>query len=68
MKVKVNKLKDYNDVKGKINLKEGDVVYIESKQSSTVESLPLHIAEAGETLWSISQRYGVSLKSLYKYN
>ena len=68
MNIKAKKLYQYNDVSGSINLKEGDVVYIESKQSSTVEALPLHIAEMGETLWGISQRYGVTLKSLYKYN
>ena len=68
MNLKAKKLYQYNDVNGSINLKEGDVVYIEPKRSSTVEALPLHIAEWGETLWGISQRYGVTLKSLYKYN
>jgi LysM repeat protein len=68
MNIKEKKLYQYNDVSGNINLKEGDVVYIESKQSSTVEALPLHIAESGETLWGISQRYGVRLKGLYKHN
>jgi LysM repeat protein len=68
MSTKVKKLYQYNDISKSIALKEGDVVYIEPKQSSTVESLPMHIAESGETLWSISQRYGVALKSLYQYN
>ena len=68
MNIKVKKLQQYNDVSGNVSLKVGDVVYIETKQSSTVDALPLHIAESGETMWQISQRYGVTLKSLYKYN
>jgi LysM repeat protein len=68
MNIKVKKLQQYNDVSGSISLKAGDVVYIETKQNSTVDALPLHIAESGETMWQISQRYGVTLKSLYKYN
>jgi len=68
MNVKLKKLQQYNDVSSNIKLTKDDVVYIEPKQSSTVEALPLHIAEAGETLWGISQRYGITLKSLYKYN
>jgi len=68
MNVKLKKLQQYNDVSSNIKLTKGDIVYIEPKQSSTIEALPLHIAESGETLWGISQRYGVRLKSLYKYN
>jgi LysM repeat protein len=68
MNIKVQKLLEYNEVSGGINLKVGDVVYLEAKKSSTVENLPMHIAEFGETMWGISQRYGITLKSLYKYN
>ena len=68
MNIKVQKLLEYNEVSGGINLKAGDVVYLEKKKSNTVESLPMHIAESGETMWGISQRYGVTLKSLYNYN
>ncbi len=66
--LKVKKLLQYNDLTQTVTLQAGDVVYIASKQSSTVEALPLHIAETGDSMWRISQRYGVSVKSLYKYN
>ena len=68
MNIKAQKLLEYNDVSGGVNLKAGDVVYLEPKKSSTVEGLPMHIAEFGETMWGISQRFGIKLKDLYKYN
>ncbi len=67
--VKEKRLRLYNDDKeGKAELKEGDVVYIMLKQSKTVAKLPMHIAEEGETMRGIAQRYAVQLKYLYRYN
>jgi LysM repeat protein len=68
MNIKPKRLQQYNDLTRNIALKAGDVVYIESKQNSTVEGLPLHVAEEGETMWGISQRYGITLKSLHRHN
>ncbi len=63
------RVRGYNDntVKGS-EPAAGDVVYIESKQVKTTEKLPLHIAEEGDTMLGISQRYAIKLKYLYKYN
>ncbi|MEO8733352.1 MAG: glucosaminidase domain-containing protein [Flavobacteriales bacterium] len=57
----------WNDVAKDAIFSEGEVVYIQPKRnkSKDVENC---VAQSGETLWSISQRYGVKLKKLAKYN
>ncbi len=57
----------WNDVAKDATFSEGEVVYIQPKRnkSKDVESC---VAQSGETLWSISQRHGVKLKKLAKYN
>lgn len=65
--MKTTKLEKYNDIKDH-TLSYGEVVYIERKNRQTVKKLPLHIAERGETLYSIAQRYAVRLDKLYEYN
>ncbi len=67
--MKAKKLQQYNDAPSlHTPLQAGELVYIEAKEARTVATLPLHIAEAGETMRSIAQRYAVQLKRLYKYN
>lgn len=58
-------LAEFNDTHLKKSLKSG-IYYLEHKP----DSLPLsyHIFENGETLWGISQKYGISLKALNQYN
>lgn len=45
---------------------ENEIVYIESKAKSNATRV--HIVQSGETLRYISQRYGVQLDYLFKYN
>ncbi len=44
----------------------GERIYLKPKKARAAEKV--HIAEAGETMRGISQRYAVKLKKLYKYN
>jgi LysM repeat protein len=57
----------WNDMARDQKLDEGQVVYIQPKRNKS-KSAEFHVAEAGETLWGISQRYGVKLGKLAKYN
>ena len=44
-------------------------MYIRAKKAQAAKGLDKHICESdAETLWSISQRYGVRLRSLCKMN
>lgn len=67
--VSVSRLLRYNDLTENYQLKENDIIYLEPKHSkpeSTNNST--HVVKAGESLWSISQYYGIKLKSLMKRN
>ncbi len=57
----------WNDMAKDRTLEEGQVVYIQPKRNKSKEQDSC-IAQQGETLWGISQRYGVKLKRLAKYN
>jgi LysM repeat protein len=68
MGFKILDLMDFNDVPDNFILKKGDVVYLEKKKKKADKPYFEHIVKAGESMHSISQRYGVQLKSLYKLN
>ncbi len=56
----------YNDMKKKDTPKEGQIIYLQSKKSQC--NKPVHQVQPGETLFDISQEYGIKLKKLAKYN
>lgn len=56
----------YNDVNSNSILRDQMLVYLDSKHNrSATES---YIVKEGDTMWYISQIYGVKLKKLYRYN
>jgi LysM repeat protein len=58
---------NWNDMDKDTRLQEGQVVYIQPKRNKS-KDLESCVAPKDETLWDISQRYGVKLKKLAKYN
>lgn len=61
-------LRRYNDVDGSVSLKEGDVVYVERKSARWQGNDLLHKVSEGETLYILSQIYGIRLNQLSKMN
>ena len=59
-------IKSYNDVKSGYRFDEGEIVYLQPKRSKGKKKS--HTAKRGDTIWSISQKYGVKMSKLYKYN
>lgn len=57
----------WNDLPKDAVLEEGQVVYLQPKRNKS-KTTAFHLAEQGETLWGISQRYGVKLKKVAAYN
>ncbi|MCF8233233.1 MAG: glucosaminidase domain-containing protein [Bacteroidales bacterium] len=57
----------YNDLDKTDQLKPGQMVYLQKKKRKSKE-YEYHLVEKGETMYSISQRYGIKLKRLYKMN
>lgn len=70
MNTKEKKLRQYNDVGESQLLRHGDIVYLGKKARHADRSLKrhYHVMEAGESLYTISQRYGIRLSSLCKMN
>jgi LysM repeat protein len=58
----------YNDLPVDTNLTSGQRIYIQPKRRKAEISEKTHIVKEGETMWSISQKYGVKLAILYKKN
>jgi LysM repeat protein len=56
----------YNDADKNDVLREGTIVYLKPKRSSSQAAI--HVAKEGDTLWDIAQQYGVRLNRLYHYN
>ena len=61
-------LLSFNDLRKSQPIETGTVVYLRVKKNSAPKYLDVHIAEDGETYYSISQKYGIKLKKLLKYN
>ena len=65
--VKTYELIRYNDLKAEdASIDQGRILYLEPKQEKPARSY--HVVEKGESLWDISQIYGVKLSRLYKRN
>ena len=58
----------YNDVKRDGVIPAGQIVYLQAKRSQSTKDLAKHVVAEGETMASISQRFAVKLKNLYKFN
>ena len=64
--VKERHIRKWNDLEDGAEVSEGDVVFLKPKRRRG--SAPTHLVEAGETMHTISQKYGIKLKQLYRKN
>lgn len=63
-----NMLRKLNDVAKNGTLSKGDIIYIERKQTQWLGNVMQHKVVRDENLYSLSQSYGIRLKSLAKLN
>ncbi len=56
----------YNDLKKSDKIKEGQIIYIQPKKKKG--NVKFHVVKEHDTMYSISQLYGIKLKQLYKKN
>jgi hypothetical protein len=66
--IKANKLLKFNDIPSGFPLKKGDIIYLESKKIRADLPALDYIVKVGDSMHSISQKYGIRLKSLYRLN
>ena len=65
--IKLKKLLQYND-KSSSTLDPGQLVFLKKKKSKAARGYEFHRVKAGDTMYSISQQYGVRLKNLCRFN
>lgn len=57
---------EYNDLPKDADIKKGQIIYLANKRRKAVEEF--YVVEPGETMHSISQKFGIRLKRLYDLN
>jgi LysM repeat protein len=62
------RLRFYNDAPANATLEAGNIVYLSRKKKKGSRAYPVHVIQEGETLYRISQNYGIRLLNLYKMN
>ena len=62
------KLIRYNDLYKDYVIKQGDIIYLEKKNSKAQKQHEFHTTKQNESLYSISQIYGIRLKKLLNMN
>jgi len=58
----------YNELTKDSVIREGQELYIQPKRRKAEINHSVHVIEKGETLYSVSQMYGVKIKNLYSKN
>ena len=68
--ISYRKLAKYNERDKNDMLEEGEIVWLKKKQNKAPKNYKgrLHYVKGGESMYSISQLYGIKLKKLYKLN
>lgn len=59
-------IRKYNDFSRNHKITDNEIIYLQPKRWRAKTAT--HTLEDGETMWDVSQRYGVKLKRLYKRN
>lgn len=62
----LNKLRDFNDLTSKQDVAEGQLVYLAVKKKKSKQKK--HLVLSYETVWSISQMYGVQMDKILELN
>lgn len=61
-------LVNYNELATENQAKEGDIIFLDKKKKKYTGSQDVYIAKGGESLYEISQSFGIQLKNLAKLN
>lgn len=62
------KLLEFNETTSEEDIKEGDIVFLDKKKSKYMGAKDFHHIKADETIYDISQEYGIKMASLMKMN
>jgi len=68
MNLYANELFRYNNLYKGEELEPGQIIYLQPKRRKAARGNEIHVVKEGETMYDISQIYGVKLKHLYRLN
>lgn len=63
-----NEIYRYNNLYKGAKLEPGSIIYLQPKRRRAEAGKEIHVVEEGQTMYEISQLYGVKLKHLYRMN
>lgn len=63
-----NELYKYNNLYRGVALEPGQIIYLQPKRRKAAKGNEIHVVENGQTMYNISQIYGVKLKHLCRMN
>lgn len=63
-----NEIYRYNNLYKGAKLETGSIIYLQPKRRKAAQGNEIHRVDFGETMYDISQTYGVKLKHLYRKN
>jgi hypothetical protein len=63
-----NELYRYNNLFKGTKLEPGQIIYLQPKRNKAARGNEIHVVEEGQTMYDISQIYGVKLNHLYRRN
>jgi LysM repeat protein len=68
--ISYRKIARYNERSKNDPIIEGEIIWLKKKQKRAPKEYKnrLHYVRQGESMYSIAQKYGIRLKSLYKMN
>lgn len=58
----------YNEIEEDSKLTEGQILYIQPKRNKAEHGFDFHVVKEGESMYAISQMYGIKIKKLYEKN
>ncbi|MDR1356294.1 MAG: glucosaminidase domain-containing protein [Tannerellaceae bacterium] len=64
----VDEIMLFNEMPEDFPLRKGDIIYLEKKKTKAAKPDYDHVVQIGESMHSISQKYGMRVKNLYKLN
>jgi LysM repeat protein len=61
-------LSKYNELSSDFTPKPGQMLYLQPKRDKAEPGRETHSVSEGDTMYSISQKYGMKVRKLYEYN
>ncbi len=66
--IPLDKIFRYNDTSPSQQFEANTYIYLEAKKKKSINRAVVHTLKPGESLYDVSQKYGIQLSALYKIN